>query len=258
MALSLNISNALISNATPIAGYPFSLMGWFRIPDVDTLTSLLGIVSFSSGSRCDVLFAGDTTKAVVAKTETGSSTGVASSTIAMSPNTWHHIVAVFASDTSRTIYLDGGNAGVNTDSVSATALNFFYFGNITDTTNIDLAEVSIVTAAVSAEQAASLANGCPLLSTPLARDTVAYLDCIRQLNRPGLGPLFSSSGTPSVVDHPRVFSSTGGFLTAMPLRYGGPWLAEQAEFRPHSAEIGQLATAGMVLNNSILSGEVMS
>jgi len=258
MALSLNNTNALQTIATPIAGYPFSLMGWFRVPDVNTETSLLGLVSFSSGSRCDVLFAGHTTKAAVAKATAGSSTGAASSAISMLPNTWQHVVAVFASDTSRTIYLDGGNSGVNTDSVTATALNFFYFGNIFSSTNIDLADVSIVSAVVSAEQAAALSKGCPILSTSLAGNLVAHHDCIRQLNRPGLGPLFTSSGTPGVVDHPRVFFSNGGALAAMPLRYGGPWLTEQTEFYPLSTDIGQFSTAGVVLSNSIFSGEVMS
>ena len=258
MALSLNNGSALLCNSTTISGYPFTLVGRFRVPNVNAQMSLLGLISFSTGARCDVFYAGNTTDAAVAQTQLGSSIGAASSAISMTPGTWHHVMAVFASSTSRKIYLDGGNLGTNTDSVTATSLDFFYLGNILDSNQVEIADVAIVSAEASAEHAASLAAGCPIMSTSLAGQTVAYHDCIRQQNHPGVGPSFTSGGSPVVVDHPRAFFATSGNFSAMPLRYQGPWHAEQAEMSSLSAETGQLTTAGIELNNSILSAEVMS
>jgi len=217
----------------------------------------MGLLSSSGLMQCNVTFAGDTTQVAMAKV-TSSGLNASASSSPMVPGTWHHLVAVYASDTLRTIYLDGSNAEVNTDNISATSLDFFYFGNLTGNTPVDLAEVSVVQTEVSAEQAAILASGYPLLSAPYAEQVVVYRDCIRQLNRPGIGPASTLAVTPTVIDHPRIFSSTGGVAAVMPLRFSGPWQTEQAEFYPLSSGVGQLAMAGAASNNSILSGEVIS
>lgn len=257
MAFSVNVTNAIFNSMTPIASYPFSLMGWFRVPDVNIEFPILGLLSFSGLAQFEVSFAGNTTQAAVAKA-TGGGFSAAVSSGPMVPGTWHHLVAVYASDTLRTIYLDGSNTEVNTDNIPMASLDFFYLGNIGSSTPVDLAEVSIVQAEVSAEQATILASGYPMLSTPLARQAVIYHDCIRQLNRPGLGPISSSAVTPPAVDHPRIFSSTGGVSAVMPARFSGPWQTDETEFYPLSTGIGQLAVAGAASNNSILSGEVIS
>ena len=258
MAFSINITNAMLANTATITGYPFSLVGWFRVPSVSVEVSLLGLVSFATGARCDVLYAGNTTQAAVAKAQFGTSVGSASSTIAMTPGTWHHLVAVFASDSSRSIYLDGGNVGIDTTSVSVSQLDFFYLGNISNSNSVDLAEVSIIEADVSANQAAVLACGSPVLSIPLAHNAIAHQDCIRQHNRPGLGPIFTSTGTPGVVDHPRVHFPTGETMKTMPLRFAGPWQVEQCGWHAASTEIGQHVVSGIAMGDSILAGEVMS
>ena len=255
MAFSLNNSNSLFCITTPIAGYPFSLMGWFRVPDVSLQLSLMGLVSFSSGSRCDVKFAGNTTDSATATAESVDS-GTAVTTSPMIPGTWHHLLAVFASDTKRTIYLDGGNAGVNTDLVSVSALDFFYFGNIADTNLVDIAEVAIVQAEISAEQAAGFVKRVPVFATPYAADVVAYQDCIRQLNRPALGPTFTSNGTLNVIEHPPIHIASRGRIGLSPSRLPGPWYLENAEASSSSLDIGQLAMAGMAVNNTTLAGEV--
>ncbi len=257
MAFSVNVTNAIFNSMTSIAGYPFSLMSWFRVPNVNTELPLMGLFSSSGSTQCNVSFAGGTTQAAVAKITSGSLNAAVSSS-PMAPGTWHHLVAVYASDTLRTIYLDGSNTEVNTDNIPASSLDFFYFGNIGGNTLVDLAEISVVQAEVNAEQAAILSRGYPMLSTPLAKQAVVYHDCIRQPNRPGLGPISSSTGAPTAIDHPRIFSSNGGVSVVMPARFRGPWQTEGAEFYPLSTGVGQLAVAGAVSNNSILSGEVIS
>ncbi len=257
MAFSVNATNLVFSTIAPIAGYPFSLMGWFRVPDVNMQLPLMGIWDVSGVAQSNVLFAGDTTKVAMAKVKNGILEAVTESSL-MTPETWHHLVAVYASDTLRVIYLDGVNVEVNTDNVPITPLNLAYFGNYADGVFVDIAEVSIVEAEVSAEQAAELASRQPMLSTPLAKHAVAYQDCIRQRNHPGLGPAFSFAGASIIVDHPSILLPTRGVSAVMPVRFRGPWQTDQTELQASSTDIGQLAMAGVVSQNSILSGEVTS
>ncbi len=257
MAFSLNSTNFSFSGSLSVPGYPFSLIGWFRVPNVTSPAFLMGLINFSSGESCDILFAGDSTKEAVAKTTTGSSSGSAYSSSPMIPGQWHHLVAVFASDGERKIFLDGDNLGVNNDNLPISMLNTFYFGNPFGSDYVDVADVSFVQTAVSAEQAAILASGGPVLALPNFRDVLAYHDCIRQVNRPGLGPDFTVTGTPTVVDHPRMLFPVGGYSTTMPKRIRGPFHMGQGIYRSLSDEQGQLAVAGVVSNNAILSGEVI-
>lgn len=256
MALSLNNSNAVLTTLITVPDYPFSLVGWFRVPDTTSFTTLMGILSTSTGARCDVYFAGNSTKEAVAVTKVGSSSSSAYSTSPMIPGQWHHLAAVFPSDSERKIFIDGSNLGVNNDNLTIPMLSFFYFGNLYGPEFVDVAEVSVIQAAVSAEQAAFLANGGPLLASPNSRDIVTYHDCIRQTNRPGLGPKFIVIGSPTATDHPRVMQAVGGYSTTMPSRVRGPWQVEQSFARSLAADQGQLSVSGIASNNSILSGEV--
>ncbi len=257
MAFSLNSANFIFTSSLSTAGYPFSLIGWFRAPNVNALTFLMGIIDFPSGTSCDVLFAGNTTKEAVAKTKISGSFGEAYSSSPMIPGKWHHLVGVFASDSDRKIYLDGSNVGVNNDNISIPALNTFYFGNPYSATFVDVAEPAFVQAAVSAEQATALASGGSVLALPNSLDVLAYHDCIRQVNRPGLGPKFIAAGGATVLDHPRTRFATGGRSTVMPNRVRGPWRVEQTLARPFAATQGQPLVAGIASNNSILSGQVV-
>jgi len=257
VAFSLNSSNSLFTNSVSVAGYPFSMTGWFRVPDVTASVSLTGLVSFSTGARCDLIFAGDGGKEAVAKTANGSSSS-ALSTSAMIPGQWHHLAAVFASDSERTIYLDGGSIGVNTDSISIGTLDFYYFGNISSATAIDVAEVSLIKAALDAQQVAALAKGCPVLALTSARDLIAYQDCIRSPNRPGLGPVLSMAGGATIVDQPRGMSALGVSMSAMSGFVRGPMRVEQSHFRSLSAAEGQMSNVGVVSTNAIFPGEVVS
>lgn len=256
MALSLNNANAILSALVTIPDYPFSLVGWFRVPDNSKFTALMGITSTSTGERCEIYFAGDSTKEAVAATYTTSSSSLAYSTSPMIPGQWHHLVAVFASDNERKIFIDGGNLGVNNDNLAISALSFIYFGNLYGPDLVDVAEVSIIQAAVSADQAAFFANGGPLFSSPNISAMVTYHDCIRQANQPGLGPKFIVIGSPVATAHPRKIHAVSGHSIAMPYRVRGPWRVEQSLGRSLSASQGQLSASGVASNNSILSGEV--
>ena len=232
------------------------MTGWFRVPNVTELLSLTGLVSFSTGARCDLLYAGDGGKQAVAKTVNGSF-AQALTTSEMVPNQWHHLAAIFVSASERRIYLDGGSVGVNTDTISVDALNFYYFGNINSSTTVDVAEVALFDVALDAEQIAALAKGFSVLSLTSGSDLIAYQDCIRNPNRPGMGPPLSMAGAKTLVEHPRVLSPRGFCLSTKPNTIRGPMRIEQAQFQPLAASAGQTSIAGVRSHNTILPGEVV-
>ena len=59
----------------------------------------------------------------------GASISFASSSISYSTNTWHHCAGVWASTTSRSVYLDGGNKGTNTVSRDTGTMTRFAIGS---------------------------------------------------------------------------------------------------------------------------------
>jgi len=257
VAFRLDNTNAFFSSFLPMTGYPFSMTAWFRVSDSTSFTALMGFLNVSTGARCDIYYAGDGAKQAVAKTVNGSA-GSAYSTSPMVPGQWHHLTAVFSSSSDRKIYLDGGNVGVNNDSISVGVLDTFYFGNGYSADATDVAEISLVGAAVSAEEAAVLAQGYPVLALPYLHQLVTYHDCIRDAMRPKLGPDFLSVGVPTVVDHPRVMFPNGGRSIQLPARVRGPFRVEEMHYRSLSSEQSQHSSAGVASTSSILSGEVLS
>jgi len=256
VAFSIDGSNVLYSINSPISGYPFSLAGWFRVPDVSLLTALVGVIDFSTGAKCEIYFAGDAGKQAVARTTNGSSES-AYSTSPMIPGVWHHLTAVFSSDSERKIYLDGGNLGVNSGSLSVGIPGFFYFGNLNGVASVDLADVLLIEGAVSEQQATALAMGYPMLLLPSSRDVVAYQNCIRYLNHPGWGLKILSLDTPVVVDHPPMMIPNRVNSITMANRVRGPFRVEEMLYRSLSSAQGQHSSAGVASTNSILSGEVI-
>jgi len=258
VAFLLNNNNAIYSISASVSGYPFSLVGWFRVPDSNQAIRLMGIASLSTGAQCDLIFAGDGGKEAVAKTTYGSS-GSAYSTSPMIPGQWHHLTSVFVSDNERRIYLDGGNVGVNNTNIPIGPFEFFFFGNGYTTESIGTADVALIEAVVSAEEAAVLAKGYPLLASPSLHSLSIYHDCIRNLFRPGLGPVFfPGSVGPTVVEHPRTMFAKGGYSIIAPDRVRGPFRIEQSHCQSLSAASGQTGIAGVVETQSILPGEVVS
>ena len=136
------------------------------------------------GSLVDVFFlwrSWDGTNAhLVAQANASSSPGAATTTAADSTGVWHHACAVFASSTSRSIYLDGTNKITNTTSITPSS------GSITGTRigdsdadcfDGDLAEVAIWNAALSDAEVASLfvSNGVGVYPTDVkVANLVAY------------------------------------------------------------------------------------
>ncbi len=134
----------------------------------------------------------------------GTSTATAGTFIV---NTWHHCVAVFASNTSRTAYFDGTAGTENTDTRSAVSSDRVAIGRAGDTSPGDyfsgrIAEVGIWNAALTAAEITALSKGySPQLIRP--QSLVFYAQLIRDEDYDKVGGLsLTPFNTPTIAPHP--------------------------------------------------------
>jgi hypothetical protein len=268
MALSVGLTQLIDLGALGITGYPFTLAGWFRVPNVNKLLTLMGVGNSVTGSYHRLLFQGHTTNNAAAISFV-TTTSTAVSATAMVPGTWHHVVGVFEAANLRRVYLDGGNLGTNSASRPFDGLDRFYLGNLgTDT--VDVADVAVFDVALNGNHVATLAKGLSPLVLPVADRMVAYQNCLRRLNWPAFGPAAVAAATPPVVPHPRVFLRRNRSSRTLPYRLRGPFHNEQAMFQTAglltgqqqiagvSGREGQVSVAGLTAGAAGLSGEVQS
>ncbi len=269
MALSLSQAEVVDLGSLPINGHPFTLAGWFRVPNVSALLTLFRVENTGTGSFYSIYFRGSVDNVAAAISKVGIA-AVAKSTTPMIPGQWHHVTGVFESDSARRVYLDGGNMGANSQTRVFDDADYFVLGNVRTTDAVDVAEIGIIAGVLSDEEIAMLANGCSRLTLPSAAQLLTYHDCVRGINRPGVGPVASGAGTPPVVDQPRVLMSSGGLSQVQPFRIRGPLQIDQESYRTSFSEqaqhyvagvsddAGQLSVAGIASDSTVLHGEVLN
>lgn len=97
--------------------YPFSLSCWVNVADTSTLRWCLTIADINTLNAYFALAVAVGGAAIAAVGDAGG-TSLAQTTTTLTANTWNHVLAVFSSTTSRTVYLNG--AGIGTNSTSRT------------------------------------------------------------------------------------------------------------------------------------------
>jgi hypothetical protein len=244
MALSLNQIGLVDLGSLVITGYPFTMVGWFRVPSVSSFLTLMQIDNTATTSYHAVVYEGHSAGQAAVVSKVGVS-GAARSTIAMTPGQWQHVVGVFEAHNARRVYLDGGNMGSGANSRVFDGANQFRAGNIFTSTAVDVAEIAILAGVLSEEEIGMLARGCPVLCLPSASGLLTYHDCVRGINRPGVGPLASSAVSLTVVDHPRVLMARCSLSLAQPCRTCGPIQIDQKSYVSSFSEQGQFAAAGV-------------
>jgi hypothetical protein len=147
---------------------------------------------------------------VAVTTSDASSTDLAE-TSAPSANTVFHAAGVWASSTSRSVYLDGANKVTDTAASTPSGINRAAIG-VSRASSIDqafnsggrLAEAGFWNAALTDEEIAALAKGIPpIMIRP--QNLVAYLPLVRDLFD-ARGNAFAITGSLTAADHPRIYA----------------------------------------------------
>ncbi len=269
MALSLSQAEVVDLGSLPINDFPFTLAGWFRVYGASGVARLISVNHTGTGSShiimrnasvaCHIVSFGGVDPPASALT-----------TAPMIPGQWHHVTGVFEADSVRRVYLDGGNMGASSQTYGFDGVDQSLLGNTLTADVIDTAEIGIIAGVLSDEEIVMLANGFSMLNLPSAAQLLTYHDCVRGLNRPGLGPIASSAGTPTVVGQPPILMASGGLSLVQPFRIRGPLQIDQESYRTSFSEqaqhyvagvsddAGQLSVAGIASDSTVLHGEVLN
>ena len=209
MSYDFNGTNQHISAAsTPASGPPATIAAWFN---PDNVTGTKTIASIGGSNNYDRLYLHLSAATLRAQQYTfGGSFNEASATASASVSTWSHAAGVFTSNSSRTVYLDGGNSATNTGTSVASTLstrtNIGVYFNSTAGNYFDgrIAEVGVWNVALTADEIASLAKGfSPALIRP--QSLTYYAPLVRELTEIRGGLTLTNNNTATVADHPRVY-----------------------------------------------------
>ena len=135
MARTWNADNDELTIASvPLTGVPLSVFARFKIDDITDFRTIFHIGDASTSNnyfRLDCR-GGDGGDPLVATTRDVGNVQWAASTTGYSADTWHTGLAVFAAINDRRVYLDGGNKGTNTTSITPTGVDKMSIGRSSD------------------------------------------------------------------------------------------------------------------------------
>ena len=214
MAYTFNGSTQYLSSLTGdlFADLPITMACWFKTSNNTLNQGLLNICDNATGGQgirmnAQGAVAGDPIRILTV----GTAATAVDTTAGFSVNTWTHACGVFASATSRTAYINGGNSATNTVSSTATGENRLFMGVIraasafSNYLNGHLAEVGVWNAALTAAEVASLASGVsPRLIRP--ESLTVYAPLIRELADTMGSVTITNNGTATVSDHTRIYA----------------------------------------------------
>lgn len=215
-------TNYLSIGSSLVTAYPFTLSCWFNSNSATANQNMIVVKVSGTDARVVGINAagnvgGDPVQMYVSDTSGGNFV-TTSTTTGYTTNTWHHACAVFASATSRTVYIDGGSSASSSTSRTVSAYNLTSIGAYLNPGAGNafsglLAEVCIHTADLSANEVASLAKGVsPLLVRP--QSLVHYLPMIRTAAQDLKGTTWTTTGAPNAHGtHPRMYYPADMFAT---------------------------------------------
>ncbi len=215
MAYDFNGSSQYLRSApAAVNGYPCTFAIWANLDSVATGNRLLSVADEGSASatsfNLSVVNVDATNGRFRAAASNGGSTQNATSSATFAAGEWRHVCGVFSSATSRTIYMDGGNSGTSTTSITPAAImDSTTVGVRLDNTPIQyadgrLAEAAIWNVALTAAEVASLAKGASP-ATVRPESLVFYAPLVRELVEVVGGLTMTATGSPTVAAHPRVY-----------------------------------------------------
>lgn len=210
----------LLNTNPPVNDSPLTLSCIFY-PTAVTASRGLMVIEEGGGDQWYRMYHAGTV--VRAYARAGGVTPIADSTTTFSINTWNVATAVFASDTSRSAYLNGGGKGTSGTlcSPDSAQINRIFIAGYSSGFDGRLAEMGVWNVALTDEEVAILGQFVsPLMVRP--QNLVFYLPAIRDNDEDLVGGLsLTVGGTPTVSAHPRVFYAIPPSLRRL-TTVGGP------------------------------------
>lgn len=215
-------SEYLEVDSTPLSAWPVTMACWFYNDSIALRQALICVTDVLQGDRYFALLAdgsegGDPVDAWARY----DSSEHCFTSAGYSASTWHHATGVWASNTERYSYLDGGNKGTDVDSVAFPPVDRVSIGRLGDSSPSNyisgrIAEAAIWTAALTDAEVASLAAGfSPLLVRP--QSLVAYWPLIRDEDQDRVGGYdLTAYNTPSIAAHPPIIYPAPPIFVAAP------------------------------------------
>lgn len=212
MARTFNGTDSRLTvSATPVSAVALTMACWANVANVTANHTLISIADVASDIRYFRIYAAGADAGDFAKFDSRDGTlATAASSLAYTASTWQHYCGVSAASNDRIMYLDGGNSGNNTTSVTPSLLDATDIGVLGRLTpaqfcNGSIAEVAIWSAALNASEVASLAKGVsPRLVRP--QSLAFYVPLVREIQDLRGGLTITASGTATTVTSgPRKF-----------------------------------------------------
>lgn len=117
-------SSGRVDASVSLTGYPITMAAWFKTPSASAADEcIISIADSSVGTNQLRMIIENTTSKLEASGFDGTAVRAAASTTSVDDDEWHLGVAVFASSTSRKIYVDGVLEGTDTSSQTMTAFD---------------------------------------------------------------------------------------------------------------------------------------
>ena len=163
-----------INTASPISSTPLSMACWIRTGSLNNIQNPICVGQWAADNKHRIVIRGDVGGDPVQCTTVAAGAGAAASTsTGISANTWHSLLAVFTSATSRAIYIDGGSKGTNATNKNPAGFDRTVIGAVTTgsssvTQYMDgqICEVAIWNAALTDAEALILTKYSPLFVRP--------------------------------------------------------------------------------------------
>jgi hypothetical protein len=208
--LTSSSSQYLSTASAPLSGTPLTIAAYIKPASVSTSQAYVAVQRVNQVDR-HAIQTNPTGQAIAVSRQTGfAGFQAASSNNALSVGTWASVVGVFASNSSRQIFVDGTSLATNTDTSAPTNLDSVLIGtrynpSIGLYADADIAEVGIWNAALTAEEIASLADGMTC-DKVRPQSLVFYAPLVRNLTEIRGGLAVTNNNGATVANHPRVYA----------------------------------------------------
>lgn len=197
-------SSQSITGPIPNEALPVTIVAWFNRSTSSGTNVLLSLMN-SGAETWQAMYTSGFQALRVATIS--NSTGFNVVVTPWAQNVWSHGAGKFASTTSRTVVLDGGTTGTNTQFRAATfdELRIATYGNTSPLYfNGRLSEVAVWNADLTSDEIVSLAKGFKAYRIR-PQSLLYYVPLVREVQELRSGITLTANNAPTVATHPRVY-----------------------------------------------------